>query len=43
MIIHYKDPKNGEERTRWEKLYYSAKEKVLPIVPLFKEENYKRL
>ena len=23
MIVHYKDPEDGEERTRWEKLYYS--------------------
>jgi hypothetical protein len=38
MIIQYKDPENGEERTRWEKLYYSPQEK-LPRVPQFKEED----
>ena len=43
MIVHYKDPENGEERTRWEKLYYSPQEKVLPRVSQFKEEDQKKI
>jgi hypothetical protein len=39
MIVHYKDPENGTQTTRWEKLYYELKPEPLPKVPLFEKPD----